>query len=973
MKPILVSDNPGRNSCVRGRRATGSYLADTVIGCISVPVADAQGGKFEDMKRFLLIVLTTLMLGVVTGCQPPSQSGGSAPYPPAVADRVALVISNERYEEFSPLPGAAQDADLVADALRKQGFSLIGDGPLVDLSWAEMVQHMRVFEARMESNGVAIFYYSGHAIQINGDNFLVPVDAGEWRADTVDTELVRLAGSFRPPAGNEPRIKLVILDRTLPGPLVGSPTAVLSAELAAERLDPNEIHIFATAPNSRIAQAEALLSGDVSDGGAGDAPSILSQAFADALRTTYAHVLQVAYQIGVMVADHTGDHQHPYVRFGEAIPVAGPLVGTDGATSLISRIDEAERDVLSPRELEHAGFRSSISQLIGTDTRSIRAVSDTVATLTVLELEQTFPLARSGRVVLVDEDQSFARIEAWRRVLEESRASMLGDWQKAAVLSVASSTSSNELHLAGIDEMLSEGEFEGLPDAIESLGAGGNAAAPNSIIGLQRRRLIERALFELRERGTGAGSLIGLFPGTTGIDETVSGARLSALLNRARSAVADCSPTPLNAHQMEALTSFAISIGVPAFSTSSVCRHLGDGNLLAVAREVAHSSFEFDEGALRHSPTLMRRRAYETALFLAVTEGRARDRLHEVRLARVLEAQGIVVAEDATVADLEAISRPTLLTLEAETNAVAEAFTRQDSLRSAAYFIRMFEGLRTRAYQDEVGIWTVGYGTTGDWVGPDTRLSPQQAMQFLLDYIENDASYLRDRVEMETLSAHQEAALLSLSYNIGRGGIGGSSVLRSLNTGDISGAADHFLDWNKVTVEDELVVSPGLDRRRHAERILFLVEAEPSFAESIIVAHLPLLLRQEVVGENLAVVGYGETGAPDALPRRLNEEQARERLRARLGELRAAVSNELARDVTPAQLEALTLLAYVIGWDRFERWPALHYINEGNTQAALAALGYWENTGTGPGGRAIEHYAEIRGYAAALFVLGFRS
>ncbi|WP_203292691.1 glycoside hydrolase family protein [Maricaulis parjimensis] len=930
------------------------------------------------MRGWTALVLAICALLSLAGCQPADRSAReSNAYPPVVEERVALVIGNGGYREFLRLPAARDDADIVADALRRQGFHLIGGGALHDLDWAQMVQYMRVFEARMREGGVAVFYHSGHAAQINGENFLVPVDAGAWEADTVDTELVRLAGSFRPPAGREPRIKLVMLDRTLPGPLLGGPVPVLDMTLAEEVLEANEIQIFAAAPGSRIEAAEAILGNTMSSNSpspdtSAENPSILAQAFADALRTPYAPILSVAYQVNVIVADHTDDHQHVMTRFGDGLAEAGPLVGSEDSRSLLARLDEAERRVLSTQRAERQPIRSSISELIGSETRSIQAVSDTVATLTVLNIDETFPLSRSGRIFVGDDETEIARLEAWRRVLEESRASTLDDWQKSAVLSVTSSTSSNRLHAAGIDAMLENGEFAGLPDAIESLAEDVSAATQTARISIERRRIIERALFELSGRGHGAGAIVSEFDPLPGVNEPDGGILLDARLNRARSAVADCSPTPLNANQMESLASFASSVGVEAFQNSSICRRLGDGQMLEVARELAYSSFTIQDATIVHDTRLMRRRAYETALFLAVTEGAARDRLHEVRLARSLQEQGIEVAANATEQELEAAAVPQLVTLEAPTAAVAQAFSAADGLRNAAYFIRMFEGLELDAYQDIVGVWTIGFGTTGPDIGPGMHISPDQAMRYLLDYIDADWRALDAGIDPE-LAPNEQAALLSLSYNVGRGRVAGSTLLAQLNQENRDEAAEEFLRWNQARVGGELQVVRGLDRRRHAERALFLIQRNPDIAETVIMDHTSLTERPQDLRSGQALIGFGHVGDPGDLPRRVDAVAAQDLLRTELNATRADISNRLTRPLEPLQIEALTIMAYAMGMDRFQRTPILTYINEGNTQAALAAIGYWDDSQIGAGGRQVENWSALRSNAAALFTMGFRS
>ena len=557
-------------------------------------------------------------------------------------------------------------------------------------------------------------------------------------------------------------------------------------------------------------------------------------------------------------------------------------------------------------------------------------------------------------------------------MLEESRASTLDDWQKSAVLSVTSSTSSNRLHAAGIDAMLESGDFGGLPDAIEGLSQDVSAVTETARISIERRRIIERALFELSANGHGAGSIVSRFDPRPGVNEPDGGVLLDARLNRARSAVADCSPTPLNANQMEALASFASSVSISGFQNSSVCRRLGDGQMLQVAREMAYSSFTIDGERIVHDENLMRRRAYETALFLAVTEGAARDRLHEVRLARSLEAQGIEVAANATDQELQAAAVPQLETVAPPTAAVAQAFSAADGLRNAAYFIRMFEGLELDAYQDIVGVWTIGFGTTGPDILPGLHITQDQAQRYLLDYIEADWRALDPGIEPD-LASHEQAAILSLSYNVGRGNVAGSTLLRELNQENRPAAAEEFLAWNHARIDGELRVVRGLDRRRHAERALFLMQQDPEIAQAVIIDHTTLTERPQDLAQGQALIGFGQVGPRDTLPRRVDAVAAQEMLRAELNRTRAEITNRLERPLEPVQIEALTIMAYAMGLERFERTPILTYINEGNTQAALAAIGYWEDAQSGPGGRQVENWSELRSNAAALFTMGFRS
>jgi uncharacterized caspase-like protein len=94
---------------------------------------------------------------------------------PASADtRVALVIGNGAYVSTAQLPNPSHDAEDVASSLRRSGFEVLQG---IDLRQADM-QDLTIRFARAAGKAdVALFYYSGHAMQYNGVNYLMPVDA----------------------------------------------------------------------------------------------------------------------------------------------------------------------------------------------------------------------------------------------------------------------------------------------------------------------------------------------------------------------------------------------------------------------------------------------------------------------------------------------------------------------------------------------------------------------------------------------------------------------------------------------------------------------------------------------------------------------------------------------------------------------------------------------------------------------------
>jgi len=105
--------------------------------------------------------------------------------------RVALVIGNSNYRS-SPLKNPANDAKSMASILRRLGFDV---EEKTDLGYMEMNKTVESFGKRLRSGGVGLFYYAGHGMQVNGANYLIPVDAqiedeNEVRFKAVDAGLV---------------------------------------------------------------------------------------------------------------------------------------------------------------------------------------------------------------------------------------------------------------------------------------------------------------------------------------------------------------------------------------------------------------------------------------------------------------------------------------------------------------------------------------------------------------------------------------------------------------------------------------------------------------------------------------------------------------------------------------------------------------------------------------------------------------
>lgn len=163
--------------------------------------------------------------------------------------------------------------------------------------------------------------------------------------------------------------------------------------------------------------------------------------------------------------------------------------------------------------------------------------------------------------------------------------------------------------------------------------------------------------------------------------------------------------------------------------------------------------------------------------------------------------------------------------------------------------IKSFESCRLTAYQDSVGVWTIGYGhTAGVYAG--MTITQAQADAFLRQDLKTAENAVNNKVTI-SITQNMFDALVSLTFNIGTGAFGTSTLLKKLNQGDINGAADQFDVWIHAGGQ----VVEGLVRRRAAEKALFLNGASTPVDE------IPVSAQLTVQGTNVYVRTSPQTGA----------------------------------------------------------------------------------------------------------------
>src|SRR5215510_7178706 len=169
-------------------------------------------------------------------------------HPAAAQQRIALVIGNAAYPK-GPLQLSLGDGGLVAEALTSIGFEIVEGA---DVNSGDMRRLFGEFLDKVNAAGpdaIAFIYYNGYALQFEGDNYLIPVDARLDRDSDIPIQGIRLFDLLRPLTDAPAATKIVVLDATRPLPfqIQGSQ---LAPGLGAIEAPPNMLVAFSSAPGT---------------------------------------------------------------------------------------------------------------------------------------------------------------------------------------------------------------------------------------------------------------------------------------------------------------------------------------------------------------------------------------------------------------------------------------------------------------------------------------------------------------------------------------------------------------------------------------------------------------------------------------------------------------------------------------------------------------------------------------------------
>ena len=166
---------------------------------------------------------------------------------PAFAEkRVALVLSNSAYQNVTPLTNPVNDGSVIAQTLKGAGFDIVDFRR--DMPAAETRRALRDFADRARDADIAVVYYAGHGIEVDGANYLIPVDARLERDTDVFDEALSLD---RVLVAIEPakKLRLVILDACRDNPFAKT----MKRTVATRAIGQGLAKVEPTSPNVLIA------------------------------------------------------------------------------------------------------------------------------------------------------------------------------------------------------------------------------------------------------------------------------------------------------------------------------------------------------------------------------------------------------------------------------------------------------------------------------------------------------------------------------------------------------------------------------------------------------------------------------------------------------------------------------------------------------------------------------------------------
>jgi hypothetical protein len=217
--------------------------------------------------------------------------------------RIALVIGNAAYEHAATLGNPHHDAQAVAAALRRLGFSEVA--LRLDLGRAAFRQALQAFAGEARTAELALVFFAGHGLELGGRNFLIPIDARLATDNDVEFEAVPLDLVLHAVEGSR-RLRLVLLDACRDNPFVQTMAIASGRGRSIGR------GLARIEPPADTLVAYAAKDGQVAQDGSG-ANSPYTTALLQQIETPGLEIQFLFRKVRDAVLAATGNQQEPYV------------------------------------------------------------------------------------------------------------------------------------------------------------------------------------------------------------------------------------------------------------------------------------------------------------------------------------------------------------------------------------------------------------------------------------------------------------------------------------------------------------------------------------------------------------------------------------------------------------------------------------------------------------------------------------
>lgn len=203
------------------------------------------------LQKYNLLATVILAIGLLAAIFPAQATDNRALKPVQMgAKRVALVIGNDHYKAVAPLQNAVADARAMAEALSRAGFNVTLK---TDANLSAMKQAVREFKSNLSGGDEAVFFYSGHGVQLGSANYLLPTDIVSEDEEQVKDDAIPLQRVLDDLQDQKVKFALAIIDACRDNPFKGKGRSIGGARGLAPTSAANGQMVIFSAGNGQQA------------------------------------------------------------------------------------------------------------------------------------------------------------------------------------------------------------------------------------------------------------------------------------------------------------------------------------------------------------------------------------------------------------------------------------------------------------------------------------------------------------------------------------------------------------------------------------------------------------------------------------------------------------------------------------------------------------------------------------------------